>query len=61
MEQIQPWYKQFWPWFLITLPGIVVIASMITIYIAVTNPDRLVKKDQHEDFGPVLTEKSQPE
>lgn len=36
------WYRQFWPWFLIALPGVVVIACMITIYIAVTNPDPLV-------------------
>ncbi len=28
---ITPWYKQFWPWFLIALPASVVVASLITV------------------------------
>lgn len=36
------WYRQFWPWFLIVLPGTVVVASLITVYIAVTHQDPLV-------------------
>lgn len=36
------WYRQFWPWFLIALPGTVVVASLITIYIAFTHQDPLV-------------------
>lgn len=36
------WYRQFWPWFLIALPGAVVVASLITVYIAVTHQDPLV-------------------
>lgn len=38
----QPWYRQFWPWFLIALPGTVVIASLATVYIAFKNADTLV-------------------
>ena len=29
-----PWYRQFWPWFLIVLPGSVVVAALTTVYIA---------------------------
>ncbi|MFT7320700.1 FixH family protein, partial [Congregibacter sp.] len=33
-EHEEPWYQQFWPWFLIALPGSVVIAGLSTLYIA---------------------------
>jgi hypothetical protein len=39
---IEPWYKQFWPWFIIALPASVVVASFFTLWLAVTNPDHLV-------------------
>ncbi len=48
-ESIEPWYRQFWPWFIFGLPGVVVIACMVTIYIAVTNPDSLVKDDYYRE------------
>ena len=41
------WHRQFWPWFLIVLPGIVVIASLVTVYIAVTHPDPIVDGDYY--------------
>lgn len=44
----QPWYKQFWPWFLIALPGSVVVASIITIIIAANDPDGLVNDDYYK-------------
>ncbi len=40
-----PWYKQFWPWFIIALPASVVVASFITLWIAISNPDQLVVDD----------------
>ena len=33
----KPWFKQFWPWFLIALPSSAVIASFVTIGLAVTH------------------------
>lgn len=42
-----PWYRQFWPWFLIALPATVVIASFYTLYLAMTHPDPLVI-DKHQ-------------
>jgi hypothetical protein len=43
------WYKQFWPWFLIALPLTAVIGSMITINIAFTDADGLVKDDYYKE------------
>lgn len=37
-----PWYKQFWPWFLILLPGSAVVASLYTVSLAVRTTDSLV-------------------
>ena len=41
-----PWYRQFWPWFIIALPASAVIASLITFYLAVSRPDHLVVDDE---------------
>ncbi len=41
----QPWYRQFYPWMLIALPASAVIAGFVTLYLALTNPDTLVRKD----------------
>jgi hypothetical protein len=41
-----PWYKQFWPWFIIALPASAVIASFITLYLAVSRPDHIVIDDE---------------
>lgn len=46
---IQPWYRQFWPWVLIGLPGSVVIASFVTLGIALKHPDSDVKDDYHRE------------
>ncbi|WP_070476726.1 FixH family protein [Oligella sp. HMSC05A10] len=32
----KPWYKERWPWFLMAGPAIVVVACIITIYLAFT-------------------------
>jgi len=42
------WYKQFWPWFLIFLPGSVVVASIITLVIAAKGADSLVVDDYYK-------------
>lgn len=47
VDDIKPWYRQFWPWFLITLPGIVVIAALYTVYIAFTHADAVVVDDYY--------------
>tara|TARA_R110001592_G_scaffold112966_2_gene311628 strand:- start:9999 stop:10553 length:555 start_codon:yes stop_codon:yes gene_type:complete len=44
-----PWYRQFWPWFLLILPGTVVIASISTLVIAVRYSDNLVDDNYYRD------------
>jgi len=41
-----PWYKQFWPWFIIALPATAVIASFVTLYLAISRPDYIVVDDE---------------
>lgn len=48
-EDKEPWYRQFWPWFLISLPATAVIASMITIKLAVDTADPLVKDEYYKE------------
>ena len=48
-EDTQPWYKQFWPWFLISLPLSVVIASIVTLNIAIESDDGLVSDDYYKE------------
>lgn len=45
---IKPWYKQFWPWFLILLPTSVVIASFSTLYVFSKNSVSLVAEDYYK-------------
>ena len=40
-----PWYRQFWPWFLIAIPASAVVASMTLLWLAITNPVQLVVED----------------
>jgi hypothetical protein len=48
-EDTEPWYKQFWPWFLISLPLSAVIASLVTINIAIESDDGLVSDDYYKE------------
>lgn len=33
----RPWYKQFWPWFVMALPATAVAASLVSVTLAVNN------------------------
>lgn len=44
-EPQRPWFKELWPWMLISLTGSAVIASLITLGIAINNPVDLVVSD----------------
>ncbi len=48
-EASLPWYRQFWPWFLFGLPGIVVVAGLTTWWIAANNADTLVAEDYYKE------------
>jgi hypothetical protein len=48
-EDTEPWYRQFWPWFIISLPATAVLAGLVTLYIATVNRDTLVKDDYYKE------------
>ncbi|CAA0087863.1 Uncharacterised protein [Halioglobus japonicus] len=45
----KPWYRHFWPWFLITLPACVVVAGIWTAFIASRHADDLVVDEYYKD------------
>jgi hypothetical protein len=45
---LQPWYRQRWPWLLMLGPGIVIIAGVITTWIAFATADGLVADDYYK-------------
>lgn len=45
----RPWYRQLWPWLLAIPPAAAVIAGSLTLYLAVTRPDTLVREDCFKD------------
>ena len=44
-----PWYRQFWPWFLIALPASAVVGGLVTLLIAVEHRDGLVVDDYYKE------------
>lgn len=43
-----PWYRQFWPWFVLALPATAVIAGITTVIIAMQTDDTLVADDYYK-------------
>jgi len=41
-EDTDPWYRQFWPWFIIALPAFAVVSGLYTVWIAAHTQDSLV-------------------
>jgi len=58
MEDLEPWYKQFWPWVLVALPLSSVIAGLSTLYIAVVNQDSLVVEKWSKDGKAIYSDNS---
>jgi len=48
-DETTPWYKQFWPWAIMILPAIVVVAGIWTIVIAFKYEDSLVKDNYYKE------------
>jgi hypothetical protein len=44
-----PWYRQFWPWLLISIPAATVVAGIATIWIAAREPVALVHDDYYKE------------
>lgn len=45
----RPWYRQFWPWFIMALPASAVVAGLTTVAIAVRNQDSVVRDDWYKE------------
>ena len=48
LTPIKPWYREPWPWLLMSGPAIVVVAGIITIVIAARTHDGLVVDDYYK-------------
>ncbi|WP_159931108.1 FixH family protein [Oceanicoccus sp. KOV_DT_Chl] len=46
-QELTPWYRQFWPWFIFALPATVVVAGIVTVFIAIDGADHLVTDDYY--------------
>mgnify|MGYP000916835605 FL=1 len=44
----KPWYREPWPWLLMSGPGLVVIAGVVTAWIAFSGADGLVADDYYK-------------
>lgn len=42
-QTIEPWYRHRIVWLVIAIPGLTVIGCLLTIYLAISNPDTIVK------------------
>ena len=55
-EDTDPWYRQFWPWFIMALPASAVVGGLYTAWIAMQTTDSLVI--QSDDGMNVVTERN---
>lgn len=44
----QPWYKDRWPWILMAGPVVVILAGIVTVWLAVSSNDGLVTDDYYK-------------
>lgn len=54
-EDTQPWYRQFWPWFVIAIPAASVVAGLTTVWISMQTTDSLVV--QSDDGMQIVAER----
>jgi hypothetical protein len=48
MNAVKPWYRERWPWILMSGPAIVVVAGSLTAWIAFATADGLVAEDYYK-------------
>ncbi|HEU0204014.1 MAG TPA: FixH family protein [Burkholderiaceae bacterium] len=53
-----PWYRQAWPWFLISVPAVTVVAGIVTIVLAVRSDDGVIAADYYKRGLAINTELS---
>lgn len=47
-QDANPWYREPWPWLLMSGPFIVIVAGIVTAWLAVTSSDGLVAEDYYK-------------
>jgi hypothetical protein len=55
-EDTDPWYRQFWPWFIMALPASAVVAGLYTLWLAGQTTDSLVIRS--DDGIDIVTERN---
>lgn len=45
---VRPWYKERWPWILMAGPLVVIVAGIVTLWLAVVSNDGLVADDYYK-------------
>ena len=48
-DNIPPWYKQFWPWFLIGILVFAVVIGMGLLWVSLLNPDSMVRDNYYKE------------
>lgn len=52
-----PWYRQGWPWLLISLPASAVVGGILTLIVAIESPNALVVNDYYKEGLAINQEK----
>ncbi|UCH49214.1 MAG: FixH family protein [Betaproteobacteria bacterium] len=47
-KQTVPWYREPWPWIVFAIPGVAVLAGIVTLIIAIVHRDGLVAEDYYK-------------
>lgn len=47
--QTIPWYRQRWPWLLMLMPAVAVVAGFITLWLALTSNNAMVVDDYYRE------------
>lgn len=58
VDNVLPWYRQGWPWLLISIPASAVIGGIITLALAVQSPNAMVVDDYYKE-GLAINQKKQ--
>ena len=48
MSRAQPWYREPWPWILMSGPAAVIVAGAVTTWMAFASADGLVADDYYK-------------
>lgn len=48
LPSVKPWYREPWPWLLMAGPALVIVAGLITAWLAIQSDDGLVADDYYK-------------